>query len=296
MAGIELPVVEPRPDWLKIRFRQGPNYRELKDIMRTQSLNTVCEEANCPNISECWEQRTATFMILGRICTRACRYCDVTSGRPDAPPDPEEPVRVAEAAAQMGLKHVVVTSVNRDDVPDGGAAIFVDTIHSLRERLPGSSVEVLIPDFNGNRDALDSVIAAAPDILNHNIEAVRDIFPKVRPKGSYEGSLDLLERAADTGGHRMLTKSGLIVGFGETQEQIVAALEDLRAHRVQIVTIGQYLRPSKMHTPVRKYYTPDEFAELRAIGESLGFAHVESGPLVRSSYHAREQVEGLQPR
>lgn len=295
MATTELPVVQPRPDWLKVRFSNGPNYRELKDIMRTQSLHTVCEEANCPNIGECWEQRTATFMILGRICTRACRYCDVTSGRPSGPPDPDEPGRVAEAAVRMGLRHIVVTSVQRDDVPDGGAAIFVETIRRLRDRLPGCSVEVLIPDFNHNRAAIDSVIAAQPDILNHNIEAVRPIFPKVRPKGNYAGSLALLQRAAETGGSRLLTKSGLIVGFGETTDQIVETLRDLRDHQVQIVTIGQYLRPTKFHTEVRKYYTPAEFAEFRAIGLDLGFAHVESGPLVRSSYHARDQVEGLRP-
>jgi lipoyl synthase len=285
---------DQKPPWLKVRLSFGPNFRELKEIMRTQSLHTVCEEANCPNIGECWEQRTATFMILGSICTRACRYCNVTSGRPSGPPDPEEPVRVADAAARMGLKHVVVTSVQRDDVADGGASIFVATIQRLRERIPDCNVEVLIPDFNGNDAALDAVLAAEPDILNHNIEAVRPIFPKVRPKGGYDRSLRLLQRAAEWGNPRMLTKSGLIVGFvGETREQVVETLTDLRDHGVQVVTIGQYLRPTPYHAPVGRYYTPEEFAELREIGLALGLRHVESGPLVRSSYHARQQVEGL---
>ncbi|HEX2172175.1 MAG TPA: lipoyl synthase, partial [Dehalococcoidia bacterium] len=280
-------------DWLKVRLSLGPNFQELKQIMRTQELHTVCEEAMCPNIGECWEQRTATFMILGNVCTRACRYCNVTSGRPSAPPDPEEPDRVAEAAARMGLKHVVVTSVQRDDVADGGASLFVATIERLRARIPSCSVEVLIPDFDGNPAAIDAVIDARPDILNHNIEAVREVFPRVRPKGSYDGSLRLLERAAERGGPNLLTKSGLIVGLGETRDQIVETLRDLRDHRVRIVTIGQYLRPTAYHTPVQRWVTPEEFAELKATGEDLGIDHVESGPLVRSSYHARQQVESL---
>ena len=285
-------VTGPKPDWLKVRLSFGPNFRELKEIMRTQSLHTVCEEAMCPNISECWESRTATFMILGRVCTRRCAYCNVSTARP-GPIDPEEPVRVAEAAERMGLKHVVVTSVQRDDVPDGGAAIFVETIQRLRERIPGGNIEVLIPDFNGNDDALEAVLAARPDILNHNIEAVREIFPKVRPKGSYDRSLRLLQRAARRGGEGLLTKSGLIVGLGETTDQIGETLQDLRNQDVAIVTIGQYLRPTPHHTAVKKYYTPEEFAGFKRLGESLGIAHVESGPLVRSSYHAREQVEDL---
>lgn len=296
MARTGIPLTERKPDWLKVRLSLGPNFQELKQIMRTQNLHTVCEEAMCPNIGECWEQRTATFMILGSVCTRACRYCNVTSGRPSEPPDPEEPDRVAEAAARLGLKHVVVTSVQRDDVPDGGASIFVATIERLRARIPGCSVEVLIPDFDHNRAALDAVIDARPDILNHNIEAVREVFPRVRPKGSYQGSLDLLRRAADRGGPDQLTKSGLIVGLGETKDQIVETLQDLHDHRVRIVTIGQYLRPTAYHTPVRRWVTPDEFAELKAIGEGIGIDHVESGPLVRSSYHARQQVEDLRAK
>ena len=282
-----------RPEWLKIRFHDGPNYRELKDLMRGLDLHTVCEEARCPNIHECWEQRTATFMILGDTCTRACAYCAVKTGRP-LTVDWLEPQRVARAAERMGLKHAVITSVNRDDLPDGGATLFAATIRKIRERIPDCSVEVLIPDFDGSLDALKIVLDAEPDILNHNIETVPRIFKRVRARGSYRRSLDLLQRVRGLR-PEMLTKSGIIVGMGETREELIATMQDLRSVDCDILTIGQYLRPTDQprHLPVQRYYTPDEFAELKAIGEDMGFRHVEAGPLVRSSYHARQQVEEL---
>ncbi|WP_188880689.1 lipoyl synthase [Alicyclobacillus cellulosilyticus] len=277
-----------RPEWLKIRLHAGPNYKELKQIMRTQSLHTVCEEARCPNIYDCWEHRTATFMILGDICTRACRFCAVRSGRPTEL-DLAEPKRVAEAVVAMGLQHVVITSVARDDLADGGASVFAATIRAVRERVPGCGVEVLIPDFQGNWDALQVVLDASPDILNHNVETVRRLSDKVRSKAKYDRSLELLRRAK-AARPDIRTKSSIMVGVGETWDEILATMDDLRAAGVDILTIGQYLQPTKKHLKVERFYTPTEFLRLRAEGLRRGFLHVEAGPLVRSSYHAHEQV------
>jgi lipoic acid synthetase len=280
----------PKPPWLKVRFPGGPNYVRLKNLMREQRLHTVCEEAHCPNIGECWEAGTATFMILGDICTRACTYCAVTSGKP-LPPDPREPLRVAYAVQKMGLRHAVVTSVDRDDLPDGGAALFADTIRWIRRFSPETTIEVLIPDFLGNWEALAVVMAAQPEILNHNTETVPRLYRRARPKGSYERCLELLRRAKelDPG---TITKTGIMVGLGETRAEISAVLRDLRAVDCEVLTVGQYLRPSPKHLPVARYYTPEEFAEIAAEARMLGFTHVESGPLVRSSYHAERQAMG----
>lgn len=278
-----------RPDWLKIHISSGPNFRELKNIMRTGALHTVCEEARCPNIYECWEQRTATFMILGDICTRACRFCAVTSGRPTEL-DWVEPERVADAVERMGLEHVVVTSVARDDLADGGASIFAATIRAIRERVPGCGVEVLIPDFLGNWEALQVVLDASPDILNHNIETVSRLSDRVRSKAKYARTLELLRRAK-AARPDIRTKSSIMVGVGESETEVYETMDDLRAAGVDILTIGQYLQPTKTHLLVEKFYTPTEFLRLRGEGLRRGFAHVESGPLVRSSYHARDQVE-----
>lgn len=277
-----------RPDWLKVRVPSGPNYVELKTIMRDLELHTVCEEARCPNIGECWEHRTATFMILGDVCTRACGFCAVTSGKPSGL-DIHEPQRVARATQQMGLKHVVITSVNRDDLSDGGSIVFAATIRKVREANPGITIEVLIPDFEGVEDSLQNVLRAAPNILNHNIETVERLTRRVRRKAQYPRSLAVLRRAKELAPDR-LTKSGIMLGLGETGEEIAQTLADLRAARVDIVTIGQYLRPSAKHLQVERYYTPEEFAAWREHGRALGFAHVESGPLVRSSYHAHEHA------
>ena len=277
-----------RPDWLKVRVPSGPNYVELKTIMRDLDLHTVCEEARCPNIGECWEHRTATFMILGDVCTRACGFCAVTSGKPSGL-DIHEPQRVARATQQMGLKHVVITSVNRDDLSDGGSIVFAATIRKVREANPGITIEVLIPDFEGVEDSLQNVLRAGPNILNHNIETVERLTRRVRRKAQYPRSLAVLRRAKELAPDR-LTKSGIMLGLGETGEEIAQTLADLRAARVDIVTIGQYLRPSAKHLQVERYYTPEEFAAWRDRGMALGFAHVESGPLVRSSYHAHEHA------
>jgi len=277
-----------RPDWLKVRVPSGPNYVELKTIMRDLDLHTVCEEARCPNIGECWEHRTATFMILGDVCTRACGFCAVTSGKPSGL-DIHEPQRVARATKQMGLKHVVITSVNRDDLSDGGSIVFAATIRKVREANPGITIEVLIPDFEGVEDSLQNVLRAGPNILNHNIETVERLTRRVRRKAQYPRSLAVLRRAKELAPDR-LTKSGIMLGLGETGEEIAQTLADLRAARVDIVTIGQYLRPSAKHLQVERYYTPEEFAAWRDRGMALGFAHVESGPLVRSSYHAHEHA------
>ena len=279
-----------RPDWIKITFHDGPNFREVRELMRGLELHTVCEEARCPNQRECWESRTATFLILGDECTRRCSYCAINTGRPTGQLDWAEPDRVARAVEQLGLKHVVITSVTRDDVPDGGAAIFAATIRRVRARVPGCDVEVLIPDFQSNWEALKTVLEARPDVLNHNIESVRRLHATVRPKCGYDNSLTLLRLARELGAG--VTKSGLMVGLGETMAELKETLDDLRAAGVSVVTIGQYLRPTgeARHVPVERYYTPEEFAELKAHGLGLGFAHVEAGPLVRSSYHAREQL------
>ena len=285
----------PKPAWLKVRVPSGPRYTQLLTLMREQNLHTVCEEAHCPNIAECWNRGTATFMILGDVCTRACAYCQVTSGRPGAPPDPDEARRVALAVQQMGLRHAVVTSVNRDDQPDGGAGIFAATIRWIRRLSPGTTVEVLIPDFEGNEEALATVLAARPEILNHNTETVPRLYPRVRHKGHYERTLALLERAAQWS-PRPVTKSGIMVGLGETRTEISGVLADLRAVDCDVLTVGQYLRPSPKHIAVARYVPPAEFDEIAAEARALGFRHVEAGPLVRSSYHAESQIPGRGPQ
>ena len=275
------------PSWLKARMPGGPNYVALKTLMRDNELHTVCEEAHCPNIGECWERGTATFMILGDICTRACAYCAVTTGKPQGL-DLEEPARLASTVERMGLKYAVITSVNRDDLPDGGAFVFAQCVRQVRKRVQGCKVEVLIPDFDGNWSALATVMSAKPDTLNHNIETVRRIFGRVRPKGDYDQSLELLSRAKELD-PSAVTKSGMMVGLGETWDEILRTMSDLRSVDCDLLTIGQYLRPSQKHVALARWYTPEEFAELKREAEALGFQHVASGPLVRSSYHADEQ-------
>ena len=289
---VERPVRQVRPDWLKVRFPGGPNYLRLRRIMRDLELHTVCEEARCPNMGECWEQGTATFMLLGDVCTRACGFCAVTTGRPFAL-DEAEPERVADAIARMGLRHAVLTSVTRDDLPDGGAGIFAAAIEQIHARVPDCSVEVLIPDLLGNWDALAVIIRVRPEILNHNTETVPRLYRRVRPKAQYERSLELLERAKMLAPGRP-TKSGLMLGLGETRDELLEVFADLRAVGCDILTLGQYLQPTPRHLPIERYVSPAEFAALRDDALALGFPHVESGPLVRSSYHAREQVDALQ--
>lgn len=281
-------VVERRlPDWFKVKAPSGPNYLELREMLRESQLHTVCEEAHCPNIGGCWERKTATFMILGDVCTRACAYCAVTSGVPSGL-DLQEPARLAETVVRMGLRYAVITSVNRDDLPDGGAFIFAQCIHQIRKKIPDCKVEVLIPDFDGNWGALGVVMAAEPHTLNHNIETVRRIFPRVRPKGDYDQSLELLSRA-EVASFGAVTKSGIMVGLGEKWDEIIETMMDLRAVGCKLLTVGQYLRPSLKHVPLSKWYTPEEFNRIEEEGYALGFSHVASGPLVRSSYHADEQ-------
>jgi lipoic acid synthetase len=290
--GPAAPASRRHPDWIRARLPGGENYRDLKTLLSGLNLNTVCEEARCPNIGECWDQRTATIMILGDTCTRACGFCAVKTGRPTWFDD-DEPRRVAEAIARLGLEHVVVTSVARDDLPDGGAQIFAETITRLRAACPGMGVEVLIPDFDGKEAPLRAVMAAGPDILNHNLETVRRLQKPVRKRARWDRSLGVLERArrfAIDFGRSTHTKSSLMVGLGETRVELTEAFMALRAVECDILTIGQYLRPTPAHRPVDRYYHPDEFAEMRVEAVSLGFKHVESGPLVRSSYHARDQV------
>ena len=276
------------PPWFKVRFPGGENYRRLKGVMRGRRLHTICEEAHCPNIGECWEAGTATFLILGDVCTRACAYCAVTSGRPEQV-DVLEPARVASAVREMGLRHAVVTSVNRDDMEDGGAEVFAATIREIRRQAPGCAVEVLIPDFMGEWHALRTVVDEGPDVLNHNIETVARMFSRVRPKGGYRRSMELLEKAK-TWVPDMVTKSGIIVGMGETKEEVLQTMADLRSVGCDVLTIGQYLRPSGKHIEIDRFWHPDEFAELRDEGIAMGFRHVESGPLVRSSYHAHKHT------
>jgi lipoic acid synthetase len=280
----------PRPPWLRVRFFGGPNYQDLKRIMRALDLHTVCESARCPNMGECWEHRTATFMILGNICTRACGFCAVPSGKPLGAPEEDEPERVAEAAARMGLRYAVVTSVNRDDQPDGGAAIFARTIAGIRERVPNCKVEVLIPDFRGDWNALGVVMAARPDVLNHNMETVPRLYRRVRKGAVYERSLELLRRAREMAAE-VSTKTGMMLGLGETREEVLEAMQGIAAQKTHILTLGQYMQPTPEHLPVERYVHPDEFAEFKRLGEQMGFKHVEAGPLVRSSYHAFEQEE-----
>lgn len=288
-----------RPPWLKVRFPAGGQYQHIQDLMRGQQLNTVCEEARCPNIGDCWSRGTATFMILGDTCTRSCGFCAVKTGRPGTL-DHGEPVRVAQAIARMKLRHAVITSVNRDELELGGADIFAETITWTRKLSPGTTIEVLIPDFKGNWDALAMVLEAQPEILNHNTETVPRLYRRVRPQAVYERSLELLQRAKalDPG---TMTKSGLMLGLGETRDELLPVFEDLRAHDCEVLTLGQYLQPTPDHLPIDRYWHPDEFAELKERALEMGFAHVESGPLVRSSYHAEEQAGGarggyLQPR
>jgi lipoic acid synthetase len=280
---------QPKPDWIKIKLTTGDNYQEIKSMMRSKTLHTVCEEARCPNIYECWANRTATFMILGDICTRACRFCAVNTGMPTEL-DLQEPERVAEAAESMNLRHCVVTSVARDDLKDGGAQIFAETVAAIRKRLPLCSVEVLIPDFLGDRDSLEIVMNSKPDILNHNIETVERMSDRVRAKAKYRRSLELLRRAKEMQ-PEIPTKSSIMLGVGEEWDEILQAMNDLRAVDCDILTLGQYLQPSPKHLNVEKYYPPEEFARLKEEGLKRGFSHVESGPLVRSSYHAHEQVK-----
>jgi len=282
-------IQEPRPrlpPWFKVRFHEGPDYQEIRRLTRDLSLHTICEEARCPNVWECWNSRTATFLILGDICTRRCHYCAVTTGRP-LPLDDAEPERVASAVQALGLRHAVLTSVNRDELPDGGAGIFAETIRAVRRARPACTIEVLIPDFLGDGAALETVLAARPDILNHNIETVPRLFASVRPQGRYERSMELLRAASSRGA---LTKSGLMVGLGETREEVLGVLRDLRGAGCAIVSIGQYLQPTAAHWPVMRFYPPAEFDQFKDEGLALGFRHVEAGPLVRSSYHAEQQV------
>jgi lipoic acid synthetase len=292
--GISLPLLEaprptdsPKPPWLKVRAPGGPNFLRLKGLMREWNLHSVCEEAHCPNVGECWEDLTATFMILGDVCTRNCGYCAVTHGRP-VWEDREEPERVGRAIRELGLEYAVITSVNRDDLADGGAAHFAATIRATRRHAPGCRVEVLIPDFQGDAEALQTVIEAEPDVLNHNTETVPRLYKLARHGGRYERSLDLFRRARRAA-PGLVTKSGIIVGLGEERAELLATMRDLRAVDVKVLTLGQYLRPSARHLPIAKYYRPEEFRELAEAGRAMGFAHVEAGPLVRSSYHAKRQ-------
>ncbi len=292
-APIPLPVLPSpaegrKPAWLKVRAPGGPNYMRLKHRLREWNLHTVCEEARCPNIGECWEEATATFMILGDVCTRSCGYCAVAHGRP-VWEDREEPERIGRAVAALDLDYVVITSVNRDDLADGGAAHWAATVRAVRRHAPRCRVEALIPDFQGRAASLRAVVEAGPDVLNHNTETVPRLYRVARPGGRYERVLELFRRAR-AWAPQLRTKSGLILGLGETRDELVATFRDLRAVDVEILTLGQYLRPSPAHLPVARYYHPDEFAELAAVARDLGFAHVEAGPLVRSSYHAKRQT------
>jgi lipoyl synthase len=281
-----------KPAWLKVKAPGGQNYAQVRRVMRDLQLHTVCEEAHCPNVGECWEHRAATFMILGDICTRNCAYCAIAHGTP-RPADDAEPRRLAEAAATMGLRYLVVTSVDRDDLPNGGAEQFAAVVTETRLRLPDASVELLIPDFKGNEHALRIVVDAKPNVLNHNLETVRRLYRLARPGGRYDRALELLARARALD-PALTTKSGVMVGLGEQWDELLAAMRDLRSVGVDLLTIGQYLRPSPSHLPVARFYTPEEFAELARVGRELGYRHVESGPLVRSSYHAWEQARSAE--
>ena len=283
------PLPERKPSWLKVKAPGGPNYLRLKQMMRELNLHSVCEEAHCPNVGECWEHGTATFMILGDVCTRNCAYCAVAHGRPPKY-DISEPDRVAEAIAQMQLQHAVITSVDRDDLPDFGAWIFAETIRQIHERVPGCSVEVLVPDFQGNESSIRAVLEAEPEIYNHNTETVPRLYKKARPGGRYPRVMEIF-RLAKRIAPEIPTKTGMILGMGETMEEVKVVMRDLRDADVDILTLGQYLRPSENHIALDRYYTPEEFRHLYEFGMEMGFRHVESGPLVRSSYHAWEQVQ-----
>jgi lipoyl synthase len=283
------PLPDRKPPWLKVQAPGGSNYLRLKNLMRELDLHTVCEEAHCPNVGECWQHGTATFMILGDVCTRNCAYCAVAHGRPPKF-DPAEPERVAQAAAQMSLQHVVLTSVDRDDLPDFGAWAFAETIRQIHEQVPGCSVEVLVPDFQGKESSIRTVLEAGPEIYNHNTETVPRLYKKCRPGGRYNRVMDIFTTSKRIAPN-IPTKTGIILGMGETIEEVVATMKDLREVDVDILTLGQYLRPSADHIPIDRYVTPEEFAQLKREGMAMGFRHVESGPLVRSSYHAWEQVQ-----
>jgi lipoyl synthase len=286
----------PKPPWLRVRAPGGSNYRDVMKLIEDNKLHTVCAEARCPNIGECWENRTATFMLLGDTCTRGCRFCAVTKGRPGGGLDWDEAERCARAIQTLGLRHAVVTSVNRDDQPDGGAVIFALMIRRVRDLCPTTAIEVLTPDFMGNEAAVRTVAEAGPDIFNHNTETVPRLYPRVRPKAKFKQSLRVLRRAKDLGPETMLTKSGIMVGLGETIDEVIEVMEALRSVDCDIMTIGQYLRPSPWHLPVQRYVRPEEFAEFKRLGLGMGFKHVESGPLVRSSYHAHEQTDEARER
>lgn len=275
-----------RPEWLKVRAPGGETFANLKRMMRSKTLHTVCEEAHCPNIGECWGRGTATFLILGDICTRSCGFCAIKTGRPN-PVDPEEPLKVALAVQQMGISHVVITSVNRDELPDQGSTIWAKTIEEVRRLNPKVSIEVLIPDFKGDLNCLQRVLDARPDILNHNVETVPRLYRTVRPQAKYERSLEVLKYAKEKG---FITKTGIMVGIGETFDEVIEVMKDLREINVDIFTVGQYLQPTPKHLPVDRFVPPEEFKQYRLIGIQLGFRHVESGPLVRSSYHAENHV------
>ncbi|NJN98198.1 MAG: lipoyl synthase [Anaerolineales bacterium] len=289
--GLQKELPQRKPEWLKVRLPAGNNYSHLKNLMREQGLHTVCEEAMCPNIGECWNRGTATFLLMGDTCTRSCGFCHIKTGRPQAL-DEDEPRRVAESVLAMNLSHCVLTSVNRDELPNGGAHIFANTIRGIRQRLPHCTIEVLIPDFKGNLAALQEVMDARPEILNHNTETVPRLYRTVRPQANYQQTLKVLSNAKvlDPG---TTTKTGIMVGLGETKEEVLAVLRDLREHGVDILTIGQYLRPSPLHLPIYRYVHPSEFQEFHDVGMALGFRWVESGPLVRSSYHAEGQAQAL---
>jgi len=286
----------PRPEWLKVRIRANESFDRVNDLIKDLSLHTVCQEARCPNIFECWSEGTATFMILGDICTRHCGFCAVGKGKPTAL-DPDEPRHVGEAVRTLGVKHAVVTSVNRDELPDGGALQFAQTLYWIRRLSPGTRVEVLIPDFCGNEEALNIVLDARPDVLNHNTETVARLYKRVRPDARYEQSLELLRRAhARKTNHPMLTKSGLMAGLGETIEELLGAFRDIAGTGCDILTVGQYLAPTSKHIPIEKYYSPDEFGRLKSEALAMGFRYVEAGPLVRSSYHAGRHTQGAEAR
>jgi len=276
------------PPWIRTRVVEGENFKELKQLVNARRLHTVCEEAKCPNIFDCWSRRTATFMILGDVCTRACRFCAVTSGRP-VELDIGEPLRVSESVAQLGLRHAVITSVDRDDLADGGAGMFARTIKAIRRRSPATTIEVLTPDFQGDLAAVQTVVEARPDIFNHNTETVPRLYARIRPKAVYANSLALLQHVKRLA-PEMVTKSGLMVGLGETEDELLDVFRNMRAHDIDVLTVGQYLRPSKKHADVARYYRPEEFVQLKQHAMEMGFAHVEAGPMVRSSYHADEQV------
>lgn len=293
---IDLPVVQTplaqstkgkRPEWLRVKLPYGETYKNVQDIIDTHQLHTVCQSARCPNMGECWSSGTATFMILGNVCTRSCGFCAIATGRPEAGLDWDEPRRVADAARLMGLRHCVITSVNRDERKDGGAPIFAESIRLIREQQPGCTIEVLIPDFRGIWDALQIVIDARPEIMNHNVETVPRLYRRVRPQANYQRSLDVLERSKAQG---LKTKSGIMVGLGETKEEVLALMDDFAAINLDVMTIGQYLQPTRMHLPVEEFVHPEVFAWYKEEGERRGIKHVESGPLVRSSYHAERHV------